>query len=735
MNYSQFSMKPLCLTLLMLGGVTSVYADDEPTVELESVTITAQRPSAWQSPPGVVAIRSATATKTDTRIDHTPASISVITRDQMRDQGDETVAQALRYTPGVYSESRTSTRYDSIFMRGFGGFGREANFVQYLDGQRLARGLSYLNPNVDPFLLERIDVVRGANSVQYGQISPGGMVNQISRRAHFTPGGEVEARLGNNQQRVLGFDVNQPLGPSGEEKVAVRLGGVYRYNESETDLKTKRYALAPSVTWKIGPKTELTAHAFWQRDPEGGEYNSLPALGTLIDNPAGNVPRHEFLGDRDFERYNRHYYTLGYRFSHSFNDNISFQHNLLYSKGRSSFRNTSLLAYLSGSNWSRTSTAADEHARGLSADMQWRFRFHTGSVQHSLNTGLDYFDTRSDRLLGNLRGAMVPPVDTSNPQPSNIPTPPWNSDSNHKQRQWGIYLQDQIEAGPWLAQLGLRHDKVRTRDTVDVLPARRRTTDTNLTDSKTTYQAGVMYRFASGVSPYLSYSTSFEPTVDANPFGDPFLPTTAKQWEAGLKYRPQGMRALFSGSAFDLTRDNVLTKDVRPGANPNARIQTGQVQVRGLELEARMDLNDRLSTIATGTWLRPKVSRTNIAEEAGKQPVGVPKTMASLWAQYAFLNQNLELAAGVRYVSSSYADVANTFKVPSKTLIDLGARYNLGHISPNLKGAVASLNVHNLTDKEHYGGCFSRGLEGNSTTTQCFPGSRRSVVLGLNYAW
>lgn len=727
---------PLGLMLLSLGHALPAHADDAPSVIFESITVTGQRPSAWRSPPGMVADRSATATRTDTRIDHTPASVSVVTRDQMRAQGDETVAQALRYTPGVYAESRTSARYDSIFMRGFGGFGREANFIQYLDGQRLSRGLGYLNPNIDPFLLERIDVVRGANSVQYGQISPGGLVNQISKRAHFAPHREVEARLGNNAQRFAGFDFNQPLGEEDEQRVAIRLSGLYRQSESATGLDARRQALAPSVTWQPNPQTEFTAHALWQHDPDGGDYNAVPAYGTLVSNPAGNVPRDAFLGERDFENYNRRYHAIGYRFSHSLNERLSFQHNLLYSQGRSSFRNTSLLAYLAGSQWARTITASDENTRGLSADMQWRLRFRTAGLQHSLNAGVDYFHTRSDRLLGNLRGRLVPPVNAANPQPAVIPMPPWNSDSDHRQRQWGIYLQDQIEAGPWLAQVGVRHDRVDTQDTVDVLqPATRRTTDTDLRDRKTTYQAGAMYRFVSGISPYLSYATSFEPTTDANPFGAPFLPTTARQWELGIKYRPQALPALFTASFFDLSRNHVLTKDVRPGANPNARIQTGQVRVTGIELEARADWDERLSTIASATWLRPEVRQTNIPQEAGKRPVGAPSAMAAIWAQYALFDQHLKLSAGVRHVSSSYADVANTFEAPSKTLLDLGASYDFGALDPRLKGAVASLTVHNLADRKHYGGCFSRGLAGAATTTQCFPGSGRSVVLGLNYAW
>lgn len=738
----RFSAPRFTLLYLLLIGAFSASAqgtdgaEQEESIELESITVTGKRPSAWQSPSGVVATRSATATKTDTRLLHTPASVSVITQDQMRQMGAQNVAQALRYTPGTFSESRTSRRYDSIFLRGFGGFGGNANFVQYLDGQRLPAGQGYLKSAIDPYLLERIDVVRGANSVQYGQINPGGLVNQISKRAYFEPSREVAVEAGHDSNRFVGFDINQPLGQG--ESVALRLTGLHRYSESKTGLAAERYALAPSLTWRIGPQTELTAHAQWQHDPAGGDYNAVPAYGTLENNPAGNVPEHAFLGERSFERFKRDTALLGYRLSHTWNENISLQHNLLYAHGRSEFRNTSLMGHLGGSTWARTATASDEKMRGIHTDAQLRLRFHTGAVKHTLNIGADYQNNRAERLLGNLRGgAGVPPVDAANPQSSVILTPPWQSDGRRRQQQLGLYVQNQMEAGAWLAQLGVRHDRVHTRETVDqLLPAYRRQQH-DRRDHKTTYQAALMYRADNGLSPYASYATSFEPVSTLNLYGDkkPFHATTAEQWEIGLKYQPEQFRALFGLSAFQLTRNHVLTKDTRTGAHPSAQIQTGQVRVRGMELEARAEWNERWSTIAALTWLKPEVTRSNIKEELGRRPVGLPATMASLWLQYALLNERLKLSAGIRHVSASYADVANTVKTPAATLVDLGARYDLGHLSQTLQGATASLNIHNAADKIHYGGCFARGTTGSARTTQCFPGSRRSIVFGLNYHW
>lgn len=707
--------------------------DDDKTdavVDLGLIVIKGVRPSAWQSPDGVVATRSASATKTDTQLRFTPASVSVVTKDQMQDQGSESVAQALRYSAGTYTESRISPRFDSLFIRGFGGFGQNANFVHHLDGQKLPRGLSYLVPNIDPYLIERIDVVRGANSAIHGQINPGGMVNQISKRAYFTPEREVVLKAGTQDMRMLGVDVNHPV----NEQLALRLTGLYRESQSETDVDAERYAVMPSLTWQPNERTQLTVQALSQKDPSGGDYNATPIYGTLINNPAGNISRDTFFGDLVFETYDRTMNSVGYQLSHRINDSVSLQHQSRYTDAKSIFRNTSPNGYVADTTYKRIATASDEKMDGINSDMQVRFRLGTDKLMHTFNVGMDYQRSHAERLFGS---GVAPDIDTNNARTNDgkTLTPAFATDSTRKQTQYGIYLQDQIQAGNWLAQLGIRHDKVRTYDTIAAATTGALQRQSSKWDNKTTYQASLLYGADNGLSPYISYATSFEPTTALNQFGNPFEPTTAEQWEVGLKYQPADYKALFTLSAFNLTRDNVLTKDVRTEAHPSAQIQTGRVQVQGVELEARAEWTPRFSTIFTATYLKPEVRKSNISQELGKAPVGVPTTMAALWGQYALLDDDLKLSAGVRHVGGSYSDIGNTFKIPSNTLIDMGVNYHLGALNPRLKGLHANLTAHNITDERHYASCFSRGVTMTPAATNCFSGARRSIVAGLSYKW
>ncbi len=150
-----------------------------------------------------------TATKTDTALIRTPQSVSVITRDEMNDQDVQSVKQALRYTPGVMPDTRaTFGGFDVMFARGF-------TLDRYLDGLKLLGGANFTTPQIDPYDLERIDVLRGPVSTLYGQASPGGLVNMISKRPTSEPQGEVQLQVGRYDLVEAAFDLAGPLSKDG----------------------------------------------------------------------------------------------------------------------------------------------------------------------------------------------------------------------------------------------------------------------------------------------------------------------------------------------------------------------------------------------------------------------------------------------------------------------------------------------------------------------------------------
>lgn len=152
----------------------------------------------------------------------------------------------------------------------------------YLDGLKMMGDTnSHSSLVVDPWFLDSIEVVRGPASVLYGRSSPGGIVALTSRKPSFDPGGEIKLFAGNNNQRGAMFDVTGPVDDN--DRVAVRLSGMTRYADSQFDpLKEERYALMPSLTWRITDNTRLDLMAYLHRDPEGGSHSGLPYEGTVV---------------------------------------------------------------------------------------------------------------------------------------------------------------------------------------------------------------------------------------------------------------------------------------------------------------------------------------------------------------------------------------------------------------------------------------------------------------------
>ena len=154
---------------------------------------------------------SSTGTKSNATLLENPQAVTVVTRDQFEAQGARSVAEALRYEAGIVSETRIGDRFDNVFMRGFGGFGGNANYLHFWDNLRLPRGANYANPSIDPYLLDRIEILRGPASILYGQNNPGGIVNLISKRPTETPLREVITRVGDHSRIEAGFDFSGPV--------------------------------------------------------------------------------------------------------------------------------------------------------------------------------------------------------------------------------------------------------------------------------------------------------------------------------------------------------------------------------------------------------------------------------------------------------------------------------------------------------------------------------------------
>ncbi len=711
--------------LMFLAGAAGA---QQPDTTLAPIVLDSESPIGPDR--GLVARRSRSASKTDASILETPQAVSVVTREQMEEQGANTVAEALRYTPGVLPDPNGyDVRYDWLYIRGFNSYG-----TMWLDGLVIPGDpLNYATPTINPYSLERVEVIKGPASVLYGRTVPGGLVNQVSKRPQATPHHEVSVGTSGFGGAQTSFDFTGPMTDDGEW--SYRLLGQARNMHTQIDHERDRqFMIAPSVTWSPTAETSLTLYGYYQHDDPVFSPRFYPAYGTLLPNPAGQISRDVFLGDPDWGGFRRDYYHLGYEFEHALNETWTLRQNLRY--GRSDQHMDLVLvnpafAYTGApsENLDRVTAISDDWTSAFAIDNQVEAQFNTGAFEHTTLFGLDYIHGKSSTNFGNTGfGTVVPGIDFLDPVYGlDFPVAPITASGLQTQDQFGIYVQDQIRYGGWLGTFGLRYDWSNI-DNRNRLTGATVSTD----DNALTWRAGLTYVFDNGFAPYASYSTAFLPLMGTDASGLPFEAQTADQFEVGVKYEPEGGRGMITVSLFNLIHENALTPVGPNPARPVSYLQDGRQRVRGLEIEGKYEVTTEFDVIAAYAYSDSEVLRSTNAIAVGKEVLRLPAHQASLWGAYRpAAIEGLTLTAGVRYMSSYQTDVTylDELRIPARTLVDIGASYDFGALKQEFKGTKLQVNVTNLFDEKYVSHCL------NLTGGSCNYGAGRAITASLKYTW
>ncbi|OYA01721.1 ferrichrome porin FhuA [Escherichia coli] len=739
------SLRKIAVVVATAVSGMSVYAQAAVEPKEDTITVTAApapQESAWGPAATIAARQSATGTKTDTPIQKVPQSISVVTAEEMALHQPKSVKEALSYTPGVAVGTRgASNTYDYLIIRGFAADGQSQN--NYLNGLKM-QGNFYNDAVIDPYMLERAEIMRGPVSVLYGKSSPGGLLNMVSKRPTTEPLKEVQFKAGTDSLFQTGFDFSDALDDDGV--YSYRLTGLARSaNAQQKGSEEQRYAIAPAFTWRPDDKTNFTFLSYFQNEPETGYYGWLPKEGTVEPLPNGKRLPTDFNEGAKNNTYSRNEKMIGYSFDHEFNDTFTVRQNLrfaqnkvsqksvygygmcsdpLYTKDQEALKASPCLS-IPQSQWGHTLTRQyvidNEKLENFSVDTQLQSKFATGSVDHTLLTGVDFMRMRNDIDSWFGYAGSVAPSDIYNLDRSDFdfgahPNPSGPYRVLLKQKQTGLYVQDQAQWDKVLVTLGGRYDWA------DQSSFNRDYGNKSERDDKEfTWRGGVNYLFDNGVTPYFSYSESFEPASQTDANGDLFAPSKGKQYEVGVKYVPEDRPIVVTGALYQLTKTNNLMAD------PNGSlfsVEGGEIRARGVELEAKAALSASVNVV--GSYTYTDAEYTTDTTYKGNTPAQVPKHMASLWADYTFFDgplSGLTLGTGGRYTGSSYGDPANSFKVGSYTVVDALVRYDLARVG--MAGSNVALHVNNLFDREYVASCFN--------TYGCFWRAERQVVATATF--
>lgn len=654
---------------------------------------------------------SASALKVETPLAETPRSVSVINEEQLSVQQPTKLDEALRYQAGVMTQLYGSDNNTDWFkIRGF-------DAATYLDGNRLFN-TGYYGWNIEPYGLEQIEVLKGPASLLYGEAPPGGVVNAVSKKPGYMEGGEFEIKGGSRNLQQIGIDATNFLDEDGD--VRFRLVAMMNSQDGVLDgTYNDRVYLAPSLAWDISPDTTLTFLASWQQDDGVPTAGFFPAYGTLIDTPQGKIDPSVNYGEPDYDKNKSNQYSVGYELEHHFNDVWQFKQNTRYAYTDLLLRSTYAFGSESSADLGRGIVYRDGSTQMLSMDNQFIANWDMGNTSNITLLGVDVQQFKNDSMEADdwgPYGGTTPNIDAFHPQHGNIvPIDDRATPVHIKKEQLGIYAQQQVKFNEKLiAKFGGRYDIVRLQNDTQAT-----STHEDIHNDNLSLSGGLMYLTDFGLSPYVSYSESFEviASVDANT-GKAYKPLEGQQTEAGFKYEPSFMNGYVNIAWFNLTQKNGLVYDPTTAQ----QTQTQELTSQGVELESVTQVTKSLLARANYTY-------TDASSDDGfgneERTALIPRHMASGWLEYDFSDLGLDsfvLGAGARYMGSSVghtSDSSGTLNVPSVTLFDAMARYDI------TKKWRAQVNVNNLTNKEYVASC----------DYYCYYGEEMSATATLNYRW
>jgi iron complex outermembrane receptor protein len=661
---------------------------------------------------GYVANRTLSGTKTNTPLREIPQSVSVIGADQIRDQKPQSFDQILRYTPGVSGEVfGADTRNDWFLLRGF----RAQQDATFLDGLPLFN-TAFATWKLQPFGLERVEVLRGPSSVLYGGGSPGGVVNAVSKMPVTEPIRYIETGVNSFGNGYVAFDVNERFRlPPGAGTLDGRVVGVVKGGGTQVDFtQDNSYFIAPSFTYRPDFDTRFTVLASASKDRTNGN-NWLPYEGSVVNAPFGKIPTKLFQSEPGQDYFMRGQTMIGYQFEKDFSNGLTFRQNARYAHVETNINSYIGAGYAGPTSLQRYHFLTNGSADLGTIDSQLEGRFNTGAISHKVLFGVDYKKYRLDDYQASAFPAG--PLNIFNPVYGSF-TPLGAPYLNRvlDQGQLGVYLQDQMKLDRFTLVLSGRNDWVDTQqvDRRGFDPERSRDS------SKATGRAGLIYDLGWGLSPYVSYATGFNPVIGTTATGQFFTPEESKQIEAGAKWEPAGFNGYITGAWFDLRKTNALTVDPNSFFN---QVQNGEVTSRGFELSMTTNLTPEFKMVGSVSSYDLFISQDVNTALLGKRPVAMPTRLASLWGDYTFRTGWLAgfgFGGGVRHIGDSFADQANTLAVPSRTLFDAAVHYEYQQWR-------AALNVTNVADKIFVSSCDG--------ITACFYGERRKALLSLGYRW
>ncbi|GJD71216.1 TonB-dependent receptor [Methylobacterium gnaphalii] len=634
---------------------------------------------------GYLQKQTRTATKTATPLIDTPQAVTVVTQEQIRDQNFQNLTDQLRYVPGFIPAQGESNRDQAIIR----GQSTSADF--FVNGMR--DDVQYYR---DLYNIERIEVLKGPDSLIFGRGGGGGIVNRVLKEADGLRVREIIAGGGQFGDKRVAVDVGDRISDS----VFFRLNGVVEDSGTYRQFgELTRYGFNPTMTFLIDPQTTLKlSYEYFHDDrfPDRGipsqlgrPYNYRNNIRTFFGDPYGN-----------FTKVDANIATA--TLDHQFDSGVEMHSQLRFADYNRFYRNTLPGGPVNAAGTAVTITGYrnETDRTNYFSQNDFTYKFNTGSLKHTFLGGfeLGYQEGlvfRQTALFGfgnNLVSSVV--VNPLSPV-TRLPVTFRNNGTTDANSRYNlglaaVYAQDQVEITDWLQLIGgLRYDYFDFAST----DQRTRITQSRV-DNLVSPRAGIVLKPLPNLAFYGSYSVSYLPSSgDQIGAFTPGLviakPEEFENTEVGVKY-DVNPRLQLTAAAYNLDRRNQRLADPN---NPGFFILSGKTNTQGIEIGANGYVTDWWQVAGGYALTDARIESATSATIVKGNTVGlVPFNSFSLWNKFAVTNE-FSIGIGYVYQTHTFASSDNTVRLPGYNRFDLGLFYTFNE---NLR---AQLNIENIFDR------------------------------------
>lgn len=639
--------------------------------------------------------------KTGTRLEDLPASVQVIPRALLSEQGATMLRESVSNASGINEGGQDSKGYYDHFL--IRGLNAQIYSDGYSDGDLLG-GISHSLNGV-----ERIEILEGPGSALFGSGPPGGTINIV----HYTPSPEFHFG-GNIQAGSFGTVSNSDYitGPTGISGLNYRVDATFSRADGFRDLYSRDDEIRPQLQWQLGNHTINFALDLRQIHETPDSYGLIYFHGTPISGVSIDSKYSTPFAFAN-ENFVRPTISDSWKINDflTINNRFSYLHRTLDVLGNGDSTSTKVS---DGEVVGRQLRQQDDNDNSFDYQLEPVWRFGTGSVAHTLLTGFEFqhqtIDTsRSTADLPNIPDAFAPvPPETS------LANLKFLCDAKHScdddelaANYYSLYATDQIDVTDKLkVRAGVRQDWWDTSLTPLIsvpgrfdsngqpLLANVRYTQNN---APVSWNIGALYKVLPWMSPYVGVSKShlanFNSENTQNGIG---APESALQYEAGIKFSFLQDRLVLNTALFDVERDNVAAAVT---INGEESVVFDSQRTKGAEASLDAAVTDHLHVLVNVTAQHAVITdNPQGITSVGNHPQGAPAYMANLWTTYDFAIAGIpgfHIGAGVNYMGKSYSDITNVNSIPSYVIANAAFGYEAR------KWGI-DVNVHNITDRRYF---------------------------------